>query len=261
MVMIKAQNLSAGYNHRTVISNISFTVNKGCMLGLLGRNGCGKTTLFRCMNGLIKPFSGKVLLNGKDTSKLKQTEIARLSAMVPQGTATVFSLNVIDMILLGSACHLKAWEAPSQIELSKVASLAEEMGILSLLDKRFSELSGGEQQLVLIARALMQDTPILFLDEPTSHLDFTNQHHVMSLVRKLVLKKDLTTIVTTHDPNIVFEYCDEALAIKDGNILKCGKVNDVLTEQTLVTLYGNRIALEKTSSGYFVVPKGDKNEM
>ena len=256
--MIKVENLSAGYYKKAVIKNIDFTAEQGRLVGLLGRNGCGKTTLFRCMNGLIKPLSGRVFLDGLDIASLHQTQIARLAALVPQGAANVFALDVIDMILLGSSCHLKAWQAPAAAEIAKAENLAAEIGICHLLDKKFSELSGGEQQLVLIARALMQNTPILFLDEPTSHLDFTNQHLVMNLVRELVDRRQLTAIVTAHDPNLVLNYCDDVLTIKDGTLFAQGAVDRILTQTTLNTLYGDGIALEQTASGKFAVPQGGR---
>ncbi len=256
--MIKTEHLSAGYYQKAVIHNISFTVEQGKMIGLLGRNGCGKTTLFRCMNGLLKPLSGRVFLNGQNIASLNQTQIARLAALVPQGAATVFALQVIDMILLGSSCHLKAWQAPAAPEIAAAEKLAAEIGICHLLDKKFPELSGGEQQLVLIARALMQNTPILFLDEPTAHLDFTNQHLVMNLVRELVDRRNLTAVVTAHDPNLVLNYCDEVLTIKDGTLFAQGSVEQVLTQQTLRALYGESISLEQTASGKFAIPQGGR---
>jgi len=256
--MIKTENLSAGYYKKAVIHNINFTAEQGKLIGLLGRNGCGKTTLFRCLNGLIKPLSGRVLLKGQDITSLNQPQIANLAALVPQGVATIFALDVIDMILLGTSCHLKAWQAPAAAEIAVAEDLAAEIGISHLLDKKFTELSGGEQQLVLIARALMQNTPILFLDEPTSHLDFTNQHLVMNLVRELVNRRKLTAIITAHDPNLVLNYCDDVLTIKNGTLFAQGSVDKILTEKTLKTLYGDGIALEQTASGKFAVPQGGR---
>jgi iron complex transport system ATP-binding protein len=229
-------------------------VSKGRMMGLLGRNGCGKTTLFRCLNGLLRPMRGKIFLEDQDISKLRSDQIAKLIALVPQGARTVFPLYVIDMIMLGEGCHLKAWESPSEESENKASSIAAEIGIEHLLEKQFDRLSGGEQQLVLIARALMQSAPILLLDEPTSHLDFTNQHMVMNLIRSLVFDKGVTTVITAHDPNIVLQYCDDVMMLKNGNILAAGAVDENLNSSNLRLLYGDGIAIEETSSCQVVVP-------
>jgi iron complex transport system ATP-binding protein len=233
-------------------------VEKGSILGLLGRNGCGKTTLFRCLNGLLPPIKGKVYLHDQNIARLKPAQIAALVALVPQGARTVFPLYVLDMILLGEGCHLKAWQSPAAAAEERARALAAEIGIEHLLDKQFDRLSGGEQQLVLIARALMQAAPILLLDEPTSHLDFTNQHMVMKLIRRLVRSKGVTTVITAHDPNLVLQYCDEVLMLKGGAILAAGPVEKVLTGDHLKILYGSGIAMEETSSGRVVVPARGK---
>lgn len=254
VTIIRTENLEAGYNGTAVLSQINMRVSKGRMLGLLGRNGCGKTTLFRCLNGLLRPMKGKVYLDGQDISTLKSNQIANLTALVPQGAQTVFPLYVLDMILLGEGCHLKAWESPTAESEDKAIEMAAEIGIEHLLWKQFDRLSGGEQQLVLIARALMQSAPILLLDEPTSHLDFTNQHMVMNLICSLVITKGVTTVITAHDPNIVLHYCDDVMMLKDGKILAAGPVADILTDENLKLLYGDGIAMQQTSSCQVVVP-------
>ena len=223
--MIRVKNLAAGYLGTAVLKEINMRVDKGKILGLLGRNGCGKTTLLRSLNGLLKPMKGKVFLDGQD-----------ISSMRPEG------------------CHLKAWQSPSAEAMERAGEMAAEIGIAHLLDKQFDRLSGGEQQLVLIARALMQSAPTLFLDEPTSHLDFTNQHMVMNLISALVSSKGVTTIITTHDPNIALQYCDDVMMLQDGKILDTGPVASVLTENNLRSLYGPGIAMEQTATRQVVVP-------
>ncbi|MGI6097912.1 MAG: ABC transporter ATP-binding protein [Dethiobacteria bacterium] len=252
--MIRTVDLKAGYYDTVVLEQINMHIDKGRIAGLLGRNGSGKTTLFRCLNGLLPLLKGKVYLSGQEISGLKPNEIASLVALVPQRARTVFPLYVLDMILLGEGHRLKAWQSPSLEAEVRAKELAVEIGIEQLLGKQFDRLSGGEQQLVLIARALMQEAPILLLDEPTSHLDFTNQHMVMGLICNLALSKGVTVLITTHDPNIVFQYCDDVLMLKDGRILAAGPVTEVLTDRNLKLLYGNGIAIEQTSSCQVVVP-------
>lgn len=252
--MIQADNLDAGYFGTAVLKQINLRVVKGSIVGLLGRNGCGKTTLLRCINGLLSPMKGKVRLAGREIRNLKSNEIAALAALVPQGARTVFPLYVLDMILLGEGCHLKAWQSPSAEAEERAGILAQDIGIDHLLDKQFDRLSGGEQQLVLIARALMQSAPILLLDEPTSHLDFTNQHMVMNLIREQVFSRGVTTVITTHDPNMALQYCSDVIMLKKGRILAAGPVDEILTEENLRLLYGHGIAIEDTASCQVVVP-------
>lgn len=252
--MIEVRDVCAGYGGQPILTDISFSLTKGRIMGLLGRNGCGKTTLFRCMNGLLKPLSGTIELNGRDISLLSQREIARTAALVPQATAAAFSISVKDMILLGASCRIKAWQAPGAELEEEAEAHAAEIGIDRLIDKQFNELSGGEQQLVLIARALMQNTDILFLDEPTSHLDFTNRYMVMDMVAKLATEKQMTIIITAHDPNMVLEYCTDVLMIKAGRMLALGELDEIMTESNLQELYGNCIALKQADFGKVVVP-------
>lgn len=252
--MIDVRDVAAGYGGKPVLNNITFSLPKGRIMGLLGRNGCGKTTLFRCMNGLLKPLSGSIRLQGRDISQLSQREIARTAALVPQATAAAFAITVKDMILLGASCRIKAWQSPGRMLEEEAAAHAAEIGVLPLIDKQFNELSGGEQQLVLIARALMQNTEILFLDEPTSHLDFTNRYMVMDMVGQLAQEKEMTVIITAHDPNMVLEYCTDVLMIKEGAMLALGPVAEIMTEANLQALYGECIALKETDFGKVVVP-------
>ena len=252
--MISVKNVTAAYTDETVIEDISFSLEKGRIMGLLGRNGCGKTTLFRCMNGLLKPREGSVILDGRDIGTLSQQEIARTAALVPQATATAFSLTVMDMILLGASCRLKAWQSPSAEMETEARKHADEVHIGNLLDNQFNELSGGEQQLVLIARALMQNTGILFLDEPTSHLDFTNRYMIMDMVEELAAEKNMTVVITAHDPNMILEYCTDVLMIKDKKRFAFGLVDEVMTEENLRALYGDCISLQNTDFGRVVVP-------
>ena len=260
--MVRICDLNAGYDNNTVLKGISFELEKGRILGLLGRNGCGKTTLFKCINGFLKPKSGRIFLDGKETSSLSQKELARIAAFVPQATSAVFSIPVREMILLGSSCRIKAWESPGVSFEREAEDYAEELGISRLLDKQFNEISGGEQQLVLIARALMQNASVLLLDEPTSHLDFANTYLIMDMIKKLVETKGITVIITAHDPNLVIDYCTDVIMMKDGVVMTSGATEEVMTEENLKSLYGGDIALRRTDIGYVVQhTKGSSHDM
>ena len=150
------------------------------------------------------------------------------------------------MILLGSSCRIKAWEKPGISFEQEAEGYAEELGISSLLDKQFNEISGGEQQLVLIARALMQNAAVLLLDEPTSHLDFANTYMIMDMIEKLAQTRQITVVITAHDPNLVIDYCTDVIMLKDGLIMTSGAAEDVMNEYNLKSLYGESIILSHT---------------
>ena len=246
--MLRICDLKAGYDKHIVLSGVSFELAKGRILGLLGRNGCGKTTLFKCVNGFLKPFSGSIFLDGRDTSTLTQQQLARLAAFVPQATSAVFSIPVREMILLGASCRIKAWERPG---------VSFEQEISALLDKQFNEISGGEQQLVLIARALMQNASVLLLDEPTSHLDFANTYMIRDMIEKLAETRQITVVITAHDPNLVIDYCTDVIMLKDGCIMTSGATKEVMTEANLRALYGDDVILRRTEAGPVVQHRKD----
>ncbi|MCK5099821.1 MAG: ABC transporter ATP-binding protein, partial [Desulfobacteraceae bacterium] len=181
-------NISVGYGKIPVLSNISLRVNSGSICGLMGRNGSGKTTLLRCISGLLKPMRGEIIIMGKNIKKLSRSKIARMISVVPQTSFSPFSFSCIDMVLMAGASRIKSWSVPSKKERLKAVRILEEAGINHLAQRAFNSISGGERQLVMLARGLFQDTPVMLLDEPNSHLDFTNQHRIMTLMQELVKK-------------------------------------------------------------------------
>lgn len=251
--MICVKELRAGYGRSVVLDSISFTVETGQIVGILGRNGCGKTTLLKCLNGLLRPMSGTILLHGWDLLQMSRQQAARTAALVPQSLSSPFALSVRDTILLGAGCRLQAWQSPTPDMIDEAASYAEALGIAALLDRSFRELSGGEQQLVLLARAQMQQAPILLLDEPTAHLDFPNRYRILDVVSKLAQDHGCTVVLTAHDPNLVLEYCTHVLLMDHGHILTSGPSSETITDHWLKTLYGDRICMQATAAGPVVV--------
>jgi len=252
-VTIEITDLTAGYGKKSVLKGINIRVSEGKICALLGHNGSGKTTLMNCINALLKPFKGNIAIMGKEISRLDRVRIAQLVSVVPQSSYSSFSFPVLDMILMGSAARLKAWAAPGEKEINRAHDAMKEVGINHLADVLYSELSGGQQQMVLLARALYQDTPLMLLDEPNSHLDFCNQHRMMELMKEVVKLRGVTALVTLHDPNLALYYCDEIIMLKNGYVIAQGPSEEVLTNVNLRQALGENIAIEGTKGGLQVV--------
>lgn len=251
---VRIDHLVAGYDRdKPVLKEVNIGIEKGCVCALLGCNGSGKTTLLRCVNALIRPMQGQVLVQGRRVSNLKRVEIARLISVVPQSTFSSFSFSCLDIVLMGEMTRLKIWSTPGSDACSRALEVCEEVGISHLVNRSFNELSGGERQLVLLARALFQDAPVMLLDEPNSHLDFSNQHRMMKLVRQIVKLRGVTVLVTLHDPNLTLLYCDEVIMLKKGRVVTRGPVNEVINDVNLTLVYGDNIRIDRTTSGLPVV--------
>ena len=234
---IEVKNLSFSYGDRPVLHDISFSVGKGEFLSILGPNGVGKSTLFRCVLGLLSGYTGQVLVDGVDARSFSVREAARHIAYIPQSSHPVFNYSVFDIVLMGRTSGLSTFRSPGRKDTEQCLWALEKIGISHLRDRCFHRLSGGEQQLVLIARALVQNAPILILDEPTANLDFGNQLLVLEQARSLA-REGYTVIQTTHHPEQSYMFSDRILAIQKGRVLTEGKPSQVLTEETIRSLYG-----------------------
>lgn len=234
---IEVRNLSFSYGDRPVLHDISFSVEKGEFLSILGPNGVGKSTLFRCMLGLLSGYTGQILVDGVDARSFSTREAARHIAYIPQSSRSIFNYNVFDIVLMGRTSGLNTFRSPGKEDKALCRWAMEKVGITHLSDRCFHRLSGGEQQLVLIARALVQKAPVLMLDEPTANLDFGNQLLVLEQTRSLA-REGYTIIQTTHHPEQSYMFSDRILAIQKGRVLTEGKPKDVLTEETIHALYG-----------------------
>lgn len=234
---IEVKNLSFSYGDRPVLHDISFKVKKGEFLSILGPNGVGKSTLFRCVLGLLSGYTGQVLVDGIDSRSFSVREAARHIAYIPQSSHPIFNYSVFDIVLMGRTCGLSTFRSPKKKDAEICRWALDKIGIPHLADRCFHRLSGGEQQLVLIARALVQNAPILMLDEPTANLDFGNQLLVLEQARNLA-REGYTVIQTTHHPEQSYMFSDRILAIQKGRVLVEGRPETVLTEETIRALYG-----------------------
>ncbi|HHU01768.1 MAG: ABC transporter ATP-binding protein [Christensenellales bacterium] len=247
-MILEVQNLSFSYPQRTVLRDINLAIPEGRLVSLLGPNGTGKSTLFRCILNLLIGFQGKVLINEEDTSKISLAELAKLIAYIPQVHYPAFNYSVLDMVLMGTSAHLSAFSVPGIKELKRAQASLELLGIEELAQRNYMQISGGEQQLVLIARAISQDSKLLIMDEPTASLDFGNQVRVMQCIKNLV-KQGYTILQATHNPNQAFAYSDQILAMQGGKIIADGTPEDVVNVELINELYGIKARVESLEEG------------
>jgi iron complex transport system ATP-binding protein len=255
--MIGVEKLTFRHRHaaEAVVRDISFTVDKGTFTALLGPNGCGKTTLFKCIAGLWRPESGRVILDGHDISTLSYRKRASLLSMVPQEHVPPFPYSVCEAVLMGRAPHIPMYSAPAAKDEKAAMSALDAVGISHLGSRSYTRISGGERQLVLIARALAQEAPLVLLDEPTSHLDFRNQHLVLETMHRVAAEKGLTVLTTLHDPNLAASFARRIIMLRDGMVIADGEPEHVMTETNLVRLYNTGIGISGNGERKMFYPK------
>ena len=233
---IEVKNLRFRYGARPVIGDVSFTAEKGELLAVLGPNGVGKSTLFRCLLGFLKPVGGEILVDGKELGAYSRRELAKKIAYIPQSHAPAFDHTVLDSVLMGMTAQLRVFEQPGQAQREKAMQMLRALGMEKLSSRGCMKISGGERQLMLLARALVQDASMLIMDEPTANLDYGNSCRVMERVKRLG-QNGYTIIFSTHDPNQAFSYATKVLALKDGGVMAVGAPEAVLSR-----LYGIPVA-------------------
>lgn len=234
---LEAQHLTCRRDHRLVLDDVSFTIGDSVLACLLGPNGAGKTTLLRAILGLEK-VEGKVLLNGENLSTLSPRETARRIAYVPQTHSVAFAYSVEEMVAMGRLSHARLGLLSGKDDQDAVAHALRLMNIAHLADRAYAQLSGGEQQAVLIARALAQGGRTLLLDEPASALDFGQQKRLWTRLREFA-ETGYTILCTTHDPIRARDIFDEALLMRRGRLMECGSPLDVLTDEKIEVLYAS----------------------
>ena len=246
--MICAEKVNFFYGERQVLRDVSFSAEKSDFLAVLGPNGVGKSTLFRCMLGLLNRWSGKITVKGTDIRTLSRRELAGYMSYIPQNHGTAFAYSVLDTVLMGTTRELGTFASPKESQIRSAREALAQAGIADLEERIFSQLSGGEQQLVMIARALSQRASLLMMDEPTASLDYGNREKILGLLRDLT-RGGYTVILSTHDPQHALSYSDRVLALRDGTVEACGPTGEVLTAELLRKLYGIRAVIVDTDYG------------
>lgn len=246
-------DLSFGYNGKATIEDVFLEVERGEVVSLVGPNGAGKSTLIKCIDRILRPQRGTVLVDGKAASLMGSKDFSRMMGYVPQSTKEIFPYTVFDIVLMGRRPHI-GWRVTGG-DVKVVAKTLKFMGIEQFASRYFDELSGGEKQKIAMARAIVQEPEILLLDEPTSNLDIKHQLEVMRTVRLLVEKGGISAIMAMHDLNLASRFSDKIVMLKDGRVFEMGRPESVLIPENIEKVYGVRAEVIKDSTGRpYVMP-------
>ena len=249
-MILSVEGLKFGYTSRSVFQDIDFTVDKGDCVAVLGTNGAGKSTLLKCLNRILKPQSGIVYINEEEVFKLNRTELAQRVAYVAQKHESA-RCTVFDAVLLGRKPYIKWDVSQKDVDITNRVLKLLEMEDYSL--RYLDELSGGELQKTVIARALAQEPDLLLLDEPTSNLDLKNQLEVIGIIKKVVKSQQIAAIVTMHDLNLAIRFANKFLLLKNGSIFAAGGL-EVMTSENVKSVYSVPVTIEKYQNVPVVVP-------
>jgi len=245
--MLEVQNISINYGVCAVVQDVSFALEAGKIITLLGANGAGKTTLLKSLNGSLPIAKGKILLDGKELKDFSRREIARKIAVIAQETETKFPVSVLEFVLSGRFAQPSAaifgWETPDDLQIATDCLM--QCDLANYEARQMNQLSGGERQRVVLARALATNSKILLLDEPTANLDLAHQALMFRLVKERCAHENAAAIVITHDLNLASEFADEILLMKNGAIQSKGAPEKVLTEENLIEVFNVRVLLDE----------------
>jgi iron complex transport system ATP-binding protein len=256
LVVLNVDGVECRYGSIKVLENVSLSVKEGDFVGILGPNGSGKTTLLKSISRTLKPHKGAILLNKADIYSLKGVEVAKQLAVVPQDSAIGFSFAALDVVLMGRNPHMTRFQMESAKDMAIARKVMSLTNTWHLAERPINELSGGEKQRVIIARALAQEPKILLLDEPLTHLDIMNQLEIMDLVKDLCVKEKLIVLAVFHDFNLAARYCKSAIMLKDGKIFAAGNLSEVLTSKNIKNVFHIDAIVQKhlVTNSVFVIP-------
>jgi len=241
--MIELDNVSLGYNHQTVLHDVTMKAEPSRIIGLVGPNGSGKSTLIKGMTGVIDLFSGHIFIDGHDIATIKPDKLARIVATVPQSPAMPGAFTAFEVVLMGRTPHLGLLRYEGGKDLAIAWRAMESTHTQSFAERRVSELSGGERQRLVIARALTQQPKAMLLDEPTANLDINHQVEILNLIRSLCLEQSLTVIIALHDLNLAAQYCDRMVMLNGGKVYAEGTPLDILTATNIKSVYGAEVCV------------------
>jgi iron complex transport system ATP-binding protein len=254
MVLLTIDGIDCSYGSVNVLKDVHFAVKSGEFLGILGPNGSGKTTLLRSISRVLQPQKGVILIDDKDIYGMKSVEVAKQLAVVPQSTPVTFDFTALEVVLMGRNPHMPRFKMESKKDLDIARNSMELTRTWEFADRPVTELSGGERQRVIIARALTQEPQILLLDEPTTHLDISNQLEIMDLIKHLCKSKKLLIVAVFHDFNLAARYCDSIILLNDGKIVAVGESNETLTSENVRKVFSvDTIVKKHPVTGYLHV--------
>ena len=238
MITLEMQHVKLGYKRHIILDDISFRVNPGELVGLIGPNGCGKSTIIRALSHILRPHSGRVLLDEKDIKTIPRQALARLLGVVPQMPLLPSTFTAFEIVLMGRNPHLGLFQYEGPREIAIVWQAMARTGTQSLSGRRVNELSGGEIQCLLMARVLAQETKAILLDEPTANLDIGRQVEILDMIKNLCRDSRLAVLAALHDLNLAAQYCDRLILINNGRIHAVGKPAEVVTPGNIADVYG-----------------------
>ncbi len=245
MYALEVKNLKFGYNRETILKDVSFNIEKGKFISIIGPNGSGKSTLLKNLNGIYTPSGGKVTVDSIDINRIKTKELAKKIALVPQNTIIDYEFTVEDIVLMGRHPYKGRFQREDDNDYEIVKEALEMTNTFHLKDRIITEISGGERQRVIIAKALAQNPSIILLDEPTSHLDINHQIEILNLLRKLNQEKGTTIVVVIHDINLASRYSDKIIMLNEGEIIGIGRPEEVITKENIEFAYNLKVAIDK----------------
>lgn len=243
--MIRTEKLSFAYDKELILDHVDFEAQAGQLVVVLGRNGAGKSTFFKCILGFLNRYTGNVFLEGKDSRTLSRREMTKIAAYIPQTEIPVYNYPVFDTVLMGTTGTLSPLQSPGAEQIATARQAVKSMGIEDLAERGINDISGGERQLALLARAIAQQAHLLIMDEPTANLDYGNQHLVMQTIKEMV-GNGYTVLLSTHNPEHALLYATHVLALKDRKVYASGPADKVITEELLGDLYGMKVRIAET---------------
>jgi len=247
--VLEARRLRVGYDVREVIRDADLALRRGEFAGLIGPNGAGKTTLLRALAGRMRPEAGAVLLEGRPMAQRPRREVARLLAVVPQLSTPPFEFTVREIVAMGRTPHLGRLQGERTEDRDAIERALDLTDTAALAERPVTELSGGEFQRVVIARALAQEAPVMLLDEPAAHLDLGHQAAIFDLLVRLNREEGRSILCVSHDLNLAAQYCDRLIVLVDGRTVAQGRPAEVLTEARIAELYGARVQVDTGPHG------------
>ena len=246
--IISLRDLRFGYEaHKTVLNGLSLDIPTGTVTSILGPNGTGKTTLLNTILGLYKPQGGDIIINGHSLSSYSRRDLSRIIGLVPQSEEVPFNYSVLEFVMLGRTPHMGLLSMPSEKDYSMALNTLSLLGISELEARSVQDLSGGEHQMVLLARALAQDPKVLLLDEPTSHLDLSNTGNILNILKELSRSRCVSVIFTTHDPDAAILSASQLVLMQFGKVLDAGPLESVLTSEKLTQTYGTPVEVSSVN--------------
>ena len=243
--MLHFLDVTSGYGKTEILKDVTFSIDPRDFIGIIGPNGSGKSTLLRTATKVLEPFKGEVYLEKKKLKEISLKEMARLAAVVPQDTLFMFPFKVLDVVLMGRIPYISRLGFESKEDLRIAFEALERVDAIHLRDRFIDELSGGERQRVVIAKALAQKPKILFLDEPTTHLDISHQIEIFSLLKNLNKESGLMVVAILHDLNLASLYCDQLILLSEGSIKKHGTPSEVLDYKTIEEVYKTQVIVKE----------------